>query len=126
MIKEEKMKNRLFLIVSFAFIILGAIISYFAKIPLAQVSGFAVTMFGAGLAVGKLWNDRDKTAKSWLVILSMVLVGIGAFIAGLTGVITEAQVTAIIGYVFSLILIIAGVIVSVVANKTKAVAKKTE
>lgn len=118
------MKNRLFLIVSFAFIILGAIISYFAKLPLAQVSGFAVTMFGAGLAVGKLWNDRDKTAKSWLVVLSIVLVGIGAFIAGLTGVITEAQVTAIIGYVFSLILIIAGIITSVVANKT--VAKKTE
>lgn len=116
------MKNKLFLIVSFAFIILGAIISYFAKLPLAQVSGFAVTMFGAGLAVGKLWNDRDKTAKSWLVILSMVLVGIGAFIAGLTGVITEAQVTAIIGYVFSLILIIAGIITSVVANKT--IAKK--
>ena len=116
------MKNKLFLIVSIDFIIIGAIISYFAKLPLAQVSGFAVTMFGAGLAVGKLWNDRDKTAKSWLVILSMVLVGIGAFIAGLTGVITEAQVTAIIGYVFSLILIIAGIITSVVANKT--IAKK--
>lgn len=122
MIKEEKMKNKLFLIVSIAFIILGAVISYFAKFPLAQMSGFAVTMFGAGLAVGKLWNDRDKTAKSWLVILSMVLVGLGAFVAGLTGVITEAQVTAIIGYVFSLILIIAGVITSVIANK--AVAKK--
>ena len=117
MIKEEKMKNKLFLIVSIAFIIIGAIISYFAKLPLAQVSGFAVTMFGAGLAVGKLWNDREKTAKGWLVILSMVLVGLGAFIAGLTGVITEAQVTAIIGYVFSLILIIAGIITSVIANK---------
>ena len=74
------MKNKLFLIVSIAFIIIGAIISYFAKFPLAQISGFAVTMFGAGLAVGKLWNDRDKTAKSWLVILSMVLVGLGALL----------------------------------------------
>lgn len=112
------MKNKLFLIVSIAFIIVGAIIGHFAKFPLAQMSGFAVTMFGAGLAVGKLWNDRDKTAKSWLVILSMVLVGLGAFVAGLTGVITEAQVTAIIGYVFSLILIIAGIVTSVIANKT--------
>ena len=112
------MKNKLFLIVSIAFIILGAIISYFAKIPLVQISGFAVTMFGAGLAVGKLWNDRDKTVKGWLVILSMVLVGLGAFVAGLTGVITEDQVTAIIGYVFSLILIIAGIVTSVIANKT--------
>ena len=112
------MKNKLFLIVSIAFIIIGAIISYFAKFPLAQISGFAVTMFGAGLAVGKLWNDRDKTAKSWLVILSMSLVGIGAFFAGLTGVIAETQVTDIIGYVISLILIITGIVTSVIANKT--------
>ena len=111
------MKNKLFLIVSIALIIIGAIISYFAKFPPTQMSGFAVTMFGAGLAVGKLWNDRDKTAKSWMVILSMVPVGLGAFVAGLTGVITEAQVTAIIGYVFSLILIIAGIVTSVIANK---------
>ena len=117
------MKTKLFLIVSIALIVIGAVISYFAKFPLAQMSGFAVTMFGAGLAVGKLWNDRDKTAKSWLVILSMALVGLGAFAAGLTGVITEAQVTAIIGYVFSLILIIAGIVTSVIANKA---VKKTE
>mgnify|MGYP006382065485 CR=1 FL=1 len=38
-------------------------------------------------------------------------------IASITGVITEAQVTAIIGYVFSLILIIAGIVTSVIANK---------
>ena len=111
------MKTKLFLIVSIALIVIGAVISYFAKFPLAQMSGFAVTMIGAGLAVGKLWNDRDKTAKSWMVILSMVLVGLGAFVAGLTGVITEAQITAIIGYVFSLILIIAGIVTSVIANK---------
>ena len=111
------MKNKFFLIVSIAFIIVGTIIGYFAKFPLAQMSGFAITMFGAGLAVGKLWNDRDKTAKSWLVILSMVLVGLGAFFAGLTGVITETQVTDIIGYVISLILIIAGIVTSAISNK---------
>ena len=111
------MKTKLFLIVSIALIVIGAVISYFAKFPLTQMSGFAITMLGAGLAVGKLWNDRDKTAKSWMVILSMVLVGLGAFVAGLTGVITEAQITAIIGYVFSLILIIAGIVTSVIANK---------
>ena len=111
------MKTKLFLIVSIALIVIGAVISYFAKFPLTQMSGFAITMLGAGLAVGKLWNDRDKTAKSWMVILSMALVGLGAFVAGLTGVITEAQITAIIGYVFSLILIIAGIVTSVIANK---------
>ena len=47
----------------------------------------------------------------------MVLVGLGAFVSGLTGVITEAQVTATIGYVFSLILVIAGIVTSVIANK---------
>lgn len=115
------MKNKLFLIMSIAFIIIGTIISYFAKIPLAQISGFAVTMFGAELAVGKLWNDRDKKAESWLVELgAMVLVELGAFIAVLTGLtrgITEAQVTTIIGYIYSLFLIIAGIVTSVIANK---------
>ena len=111
------MKTKLFLIVSIALIVIGAVISYFAKLPLAQTSGFAVTMFGAGLACAKLWSDRDKTAKSWLVILSMVLVGLGAFFAGLTGVITETQVTDIIGYVISLILIIAGIVTSAISNK---------
>ena len=77
-----------------------------------------MTMFGAGLAVANFWESRNKEAKSCLVILGIVLVGLGAFVAGLTGVITEAQVTAIIGYVFSLILIIAGIVTSVIANKT--------
>ena len=112
------MKNKLFLIVSVALIVIGAVISYFAKFPLAQTSGFAVTMFGAGLACAKLWNDRDKTAKNWMVILSMSLVGLGAFFSGLTGVITETQITDIIGYVISLILIIAGIVTSVIADKS--------
>ncbi len=117
------MKNKLFLIISLACIIGGAVIAYFAQIEVAKLSGFAVTMFGAGLAVAKLWKDRKETAKSWLVILAMVLVGIGSFIAGLTGAISESQVTTIIGYVFSLILLIAGIITSVIANK---VVKKVE
>lgn len=112
------MKNTLFLIVSVACIVGGAVISYFAKIPAASLSGFALTMFGAGLAVAKLWKDREPTAKTWLVVLSMALTGVGAFIAGLSGVITENQVAEIIGYAISLVLLIAGIITSVVANKT--------
>ena len=56
-------------------------------------------------------------AVTGIIPRTAVLVGLGAFVAGLTRVITEAQVTAIIGYVFSLILIIAGIVTSVIANK---------
>lgn len=120
------MKNKIFLIVSLACIVVGAVIGYFAQMEVAKLTAFAVTMFGAGLAVAKLWNNKKEGANKVLVILSMVFVGLGAFLAGLTGSITETQITTIIGYVFSLILIVAGIITSVVANKkvgTDTVAK---
>lgn len=113
------MKNKILLILSIALIVAGAVIGYFAKFEVAQVSAFAVTMFGAGLACATLWEHRNKEAKSVLVILCMVFVVLGAFLSGLTGIISESQVTTIIGLVFSLILIVAGIITSVIANKTQ-------
>lgn len=112
------MKNKLFLILSIAFIVLGSALSYFAKIPELALTGFAVTMLGAGMLVANIWKDRKPEAKSWLVILSLALVGIGAFIAGLTGVLSEEQVKSLIGYTLALILLIAGLITQFIANKT--------
>ena len=112
------MKNKIFLILCLALIIVGSAISYFAGIPEVQLLGFAVTMFGAGLLVANIWKDRKPEAKSWLVIVSLVLTGLGAFVAGITGVLSEEQIKTIIGYVFAFIQLIAGIITSVVANKT--------
>lgn len=112
------MKNNIFLIVSIATILLGSAISYFAGIPEVQLVGFAVTMLGAGLLVANIWKERKPTAKSWLIVLSLALVGIGSFLAGVTGVLSEEQVKSIIGYTLALIMLIAGIIVQAVANKS--------
>ena len=113
------MKKNWLTIIGILFIVVGTVISYFAKWELADVSGFAITMFGAGLATANLWNKRDKTAKTWMSVLSLVLVGLGAFVVGFGGVIVESLVTTIISSVFGFVVIIAGLIVSAVANKSK-------
>lgn len=105
-------------IISIAFIFAGAVICYFCKFELAQITGFAMTMFGAGLAVANLWESRNKEAKSWLVILGIVLVGLGAFVAGLFQLITKDQITQIISLVVSLVMLIAGIVTVIVANTT--------
>ena len=113
------MKKNWMTIIGILFIVVGTAISYFAKWELADVSGFAITMFGAGLATANLWNKRDKATKTWLSVLSLVLVGGGAFVVGFGGVIAESMVTTIIASVFGFVAIIAGLIVSGVANKSK-------
>lgn len=113
------MKNKLFLLISVGLIVVGAALGYFAQFEVAKLTGFAVTMFGAGLLVAKTWKDRAENSNKVLVVLSMVFVGIGAFIAGVSGVIVESQVTAIISCVFSLILVIAGIITSVLSAQKK-------
>lgn len=113
------MKKNWLTIVGILFIVVGACISYFAQFPTADVCGFAVTMFGAGLATANLWNKRNKTSKTWLSILSLVFVGVGAFILGFGGIIAESLMTTIITSVIGFVGIIAGLIVSGVANKSK-------
>lgn len=111
------MKNKVLLVVSLSLIILGAVIANFAKFEVAQISALAVTMFGAGLAVASLWKNRKEGSKTWLVVVGLSAISIGSFLAGLTGVITEKQVTTIIGLVFSFILLIAGIVSVAIANK---------
>ena len=113
------MKKNWLTVIGILFIVVGTAISYFAKFPMADVSGFASTMFGAGLVTANLWDKRDKTAKTWMAVLSLVLVGVGAFIVGFGGVIAESTVATIISSVFGFVAIIAGLIISAVANKNK-------
>lgn len=105
------MKKNWLTIIGILFIVVGVVISYLAKWELADVSGFAVTMFGAGLASANLWNKRSATVKTWVSVLSLVLVGVGAFIVGFGGIIAESLMTTIISSVFGFVVIIAGLIV---------------
>ena len=111
------MKKNWLTVIGILFIVVGVAISYFAKWELADVSGFAVTMFGAGLMCANIWNKRDKTVKTWLSVLSLVLVGVGAFIIGFGGVVAESLVTTIVSSVFGFVAIIAGLIIPAIAKK---------
>lgn len=113
------MKNKIVYFICIALVILGAVACHFAKIEAVQATAFAVTMFSAGLAVSKLWAERKGTTPTWLLVLSLVLTGVGAFVAGVTGVLAEEQITQIIGYVFSIIAIIAGIVVAFIKPKTE-------
>ena len=118
-------KKLLALIISLSFIAIGCAVSYFAQFDGAKITGFAVTMFGAGLAVNNLWNERKPEAKTWLVILGIALVGIGSFIAGLFLVMDIEQIKTYVGLIFAVIVFIAGLVVTYIGNKKpKASAKK--
>lgn len=113
------MKSKLLVVLCFVLIIAGAVFSFLANIPEAKVAGFALIMLGAGAMSVKLWNDRDTKVKGWVTLISVVLVGLGSFLAGLFGFISESQLEQVIGLVFAIALVIAGVIASVVTNKRK-------
>ena len=106
------MKNKVITILSIVFIILGSAVGAFIKIPEAQLAGFAVTMLGAGVLASRLWKEsgKEKGVVSYLTLASIALIGIGAFVAGITGAISETQLTSVIGYVFALVLIVTGLV----------------
>ena len=120
-------KKLLATIISLSLIAVGCAISYFAQFDAGKITGFAVTMFGAGLAVNQLWNGRKPEAKSWLVITGIALVGVGSFIAGLFMVMDIEQIKTYVGLIFAVILFIAGLVVTAIANKkAKTPAKKLQ
>lgn len=112
------MKSKLVYFICIALVILGTVACHFSKIPAVQATAFAVTMFSAGLAVSKLWAERKGQTPTWLLILSLALTGVGAFVAGVTGVLAEEEITQIMGYVFSILSIIAGIVVAFIKPKT--------
>lgn len=114
------MKKNLLSIIGILFIGIGAVVCYFAKWEVADMLGFASTMFGAGLACSNLWGKRDKNAKTGLAILSLALIGAGAFIIGFGGVLSETLMTTVITSVAGFVAIVAGLIVSAVAIEKKS------
>lgn len=111
------MNKKLFVIFCVLFIVIGAAVSVFASIPESQIVGLALTMFGAGGLCSNIWKDKKKETNSFLVILTLVLVGLGSFIAGITGIMTDEKLKNIIALVVALVMIIVGIIVSSVNQK---------
>ena len=110
-------KNLFVAIIAIIMIIAGCIISYLAKFDIAQISGLAVAMFGAGIAVNNLWKAKKAEAKTWMVVLSLALIVLGSFLLGLFSLLDLEGVKNIISMVFSVIVFIAGVVFNVVGNK---------
>lgn len=113
------MNNKFGTLLAITMIVAGCVVGYFAQFDATKITAFAVTMFGAGLAVSQLWKDRKESAKTWVVILGMALVGVGAFVAGLFSFMQLEQVKTLIGLVFSLIVFVAGLVTTLLANKAK-------
>ena len=110
------MKKNIFLIIGLLMVVAGVAIAYFAKFELAGMTGFALTMFGAGIATSQLWQKRDKTQKTWLAFLAVSLVGIGAYLLGF-GEFSKETMTTVMTMVFGLVGIIAGLIIAAVQSK---------
>ena len=111
------MVNKVLTVIGLALIVAGAAVAAVTGYQLTQLTGLAVTMFGAGLAVANLWKERSSKSSTWLNVLVIALVTLGSFIAGLTGVLSETAVTTAIGCVVSIVLIITGIVTGVVTNK---------
>ena len=112
------MNKKLFgLIVCLVLIGVGCVVSYFAQSDITKTAGFAVTMLFAGIAVNTMWKDRKPSAKSWLVILGIALVGLGSFVAGMFMLLDETQIKTYIGMIVAIILFIAGLVAVAIGNK---------
>lgn len=113
------MNKKLFALIACLIMIgIGCVVSYFAQSDITKTAGFAVTMLFAGIAVNQMWKERKPEAKSWVVILGIVLVGLGSFIAGVFMLLNEAQIKTYIGMIIALITFIAGLIAVFIGNKT--------
>lgn len=116
------MNKKLFaLVICLVMIAVGCAITYFAQTDIGKTAGFAVTMLCAGMAVNQMWKERKPEAKPWLVILGIILVGAGSFVAGVFMLMTEAQIEAYIGMIVAVILFIAGLVAVYFGNKTKQI-----
>lgn len=116
------MNKKLFALIACLIMIgIGCVVSYFAQSDVTKLSGFAVTMLFAGIAVNQMWKERKPEAKSWVVILGIVLVGLGSFIAGVFMLLDEAQVKTYIGMIIAIILFIAGLVTTYLGNKSKQI-----
>ena len=118
------MKKNLFVILGILLIIAGAAVSIFAGFNGSDVVGFAVSMFGAGVAASEFWNKRDKDKKA-LSIVTIIGIAGGIFILGFSGF-KEAAVSTIIQSVIGIGLLIAGVIAGVAASDSAQTEKLNE
>jgi uncharacterized membrane protein YhaH (DUF805 family) len=113
------MKKKFLLISGLVLVVAGVVFGYLANFAMSDIISFSVTMFGAGLAAAAMYEKRDVSKSPWFCVLCIALVGIGAMGLGFAGF-AEKTMTSVITSVFSVITIIAGIVVSVITSTKKS------
>lgn len=105
------MNEKVSRIVCTLLIVVGVVFGYFADFATGQLVGFAVTMFGVGVAISKMWKERNPEKPDWLSIVTMAVIGVGALISGFTNVLTEDSLSSLISNVIAILMIVFGTLV---------------
>lgn len=110
------MKNKIFFIIGLILTILGAVVGYFAQIPVAEITGLASASIGLALLIVGIVQKSEK--KDWKLYTSITGVVVGSFILAFMGI-TEDKIKAVITGVVGLIVIIISVIPALFIIKKK-------
>lgn len=109
--------NKKILIVDIVLFVVGTIVSYFAQLELVQILAYLLQMYSAGSALYEIWQTKKPQSKSWVMILSLILLGLAAFLAGMFRLITADDAKQLVTLVFAVILFIAGLLTQVIEKK---------
>ena len=100
--------NKALKIICALLVVGGAVLAVFTDVPVLEFSALAVSFAGAAIAAIELYRKSEK--KDWKVIVSIVLVAVGAFGLGFAGVAGDA-ISKIIAAVGGVVLLIFGLFV---------------
>lgn len=101
------MKSKIFFIIGLVLVIAGALLGYFADIPVLEMTGLAASSVGLALLIIGIVNKAEK--KDWKLYTAIVGIVLGSFILALTGVAGD-KITAIIEAVIGLVILVVSII----------------
>lgn len=102
-------RNSLFTVAGIILVVIGAVVANFSGFALAEVTGLAVAMYGAGLAC-QSFIAKAKNPKSWKTVASVACMGLGGFALGAGGLVSQDTTGQVISAAFGIASIIAGLI----------------
>lgn len=102
--------NKVFKIFCILMVVVGAALATFTDVAITEYAGIALAFVGAALACMNTYRKSEK--KDWKVIVSIILISVGAFILGFAGVAGD-NISKIIAAVNGVVLLIFGLITSI-------------
>ena len=107
--------KKYFVWIGIALVVIGAALSYFTTIAVADWIALAVGAVGLGLTITGV--VEKATSKDWRLYTTVAMIVCGGIMLGVAGVTTET-VTKVVSLVVSLVLIVMSVISAVNITKT--------